>query len=67
VLDDIAEQELPKRPRLDAKTDATRWRMKNDDGRQTWHYLADDDAAKEWPQTYADKWYLGLPLVSFTS
>ncbi len=37
--------------------------MRNDDGRQTWHYLEDDEKAKEWPQSYADKWYLGLPLV----
>ena len=35
----------------------------DDDGRLTWHYLADDEAAKEWPQSYADKYDLGLPLV----
>jgi lanosterol synthase len=64
VLEEIAEQEFPKRPRLAAKTDPARWRMKNEDGRHTWHYLADDKAAREWPQNYADKWYLGLPLAS---
>lgn len=54
---------FPKRPRLEAKTDLTRWRVKDDDSRHTWHYLADDKAAAEWPQSYAEKWYLNLPLV----
>ncbi|KAL6876157.1 lanosterol synthase [Trichoderma longibrachiatum] len=53
---------FPKRPRLEAKTDLTRWRVKDDDSRHTWHYLADDKAAAEWPQSYAEKWYLNLPL-----
>lgn len=53
-----------KKPRLEESTDKTRWRMKDEDGRHTWHYLEDDDAAKAWPQSQADKWYLGLPLVS---
>lgn len=52
-----------KRPRIAEKTDFTRWRMRDDESRQTWHYLEDDEAAKRWPQTYADKYYLGLPLV----
>lgn len=64
VAEAIAEQEWPKKPRIDAKTDRTKWRMKDEDGRHTWKYLEGDDAAKEWPQTYADKYYLGLPLVS---
>ncbi|KAL4966074.1 terpene cyclase/mutase family protein [Aspergillus stella-maris] len=42
--------------------DRTRWRMKNENGRHTWHYLEDDKPAKDWPQTTADKYYLGLPL-----
>ncbi|EFQ34245.1 squalene/oxidosqualene cyclase [Colletotrichum graminicola] len=63
VAEAIAEQEWPKKPRVDAKTDRTRWRMKDEDGRHTWQYLDhDDEAAKNWPQTYADKYYLGLPL-----
>ncbi len=53
----------PKRAKLPAKTDRSRWRMLDDEGRHTWHYLEDDEKAKEWPQSYADKWYLGLPLV----
>ncbi|KAL4925989.1 terpene cyclase/mutase family protein [Aspergillus undulatus] len=42
--------------------DRTRWRMKNDNGRHTWHYLEDDETAHNWPQSLADKYYLGLPL-----
>lgn len=52
-----------KRPQLSTRTDYTRWRMLDEKGRQTWHYLEDDEDAKEWPQTTADKWYLGLPVV----
>lgn len=53
-----------KRQKLAEPVDRTRWRMKADEGRHTWHYLDDDAAVKEWPQSYADKWYLDLPLVS---
>ncbi|KAL2830617.1 terpenoid cyclases/protein prenyltransferase alpha-alpha toroid [Aspergillus cavernicola] len=42
--------------------DRSRWRLKNDNGRHTWHYLEDDEAVRLWPQTLADKYYLGLPL-----
>ncbi|CAG9944418.1 unnamed protein product [Clonostachys rosea f. rosea IK726] len=52
----------PKRPKLEAKTDITRWRLKDDDSRHTWHYLEDEKAASEWPQSYAEKYYLNLPL-----
>ncbi|KAL5612936.1 hypothetical protein BROUX41_003987 [Berkeleyomyces rouxiae] len=62
VAQAIAEQPWPKRPKLTTKTDVTRWRMKDDDGCHTWHYLADDEAAKEWPQSDADRWYLGIPM-----
>jgi len=53
-----------KRSKLRETTDHSRWRMRDDQGRHTWHYLEDDEAVKDWPQTYADKYYLGLPLVS---
>lgn len=53
-----------KRPRIEERTDFSRWRMRDDESRHTWHYLEDDEAAKEWPQTVADKYFLGLPLVS---
>lgn len=52
-----------KRQRMDERTDFARWRMKNDGGIQTWHYLESDEANKNWPQSIADKYYLGLPLV----
>jgi len=52
------------RPELEGRTDYSRWRMRDDHSRHTWQYLEDDDAAKAWPQTYADKYFLGLPLVS---
>jgi len=45
------------------KTDYSRWRLRDIKGVQTWHYLADDEAAKEWPQSAADKYHLGLPTV----
>ncbi|KAH6652541.1 squalene/oxidosqualene cyclase [Truncatella angustata] len=51
-----------KQPKVREDTDITRWRCLDDDGRLTWHYLEDDEDAKEWPQSYADKWYLGLDL-----
>jgi lanosterol synthase len=53
----------PKKPRIEQKTDHTRWRVKDDDSNHTWHYLKDDEAAKEWPQSYAEKYFLNLPLV----
>lgn len=52
-----------KRQRIETRTDYTRWRMRDDESRHSWHYLEDDDAAKEWSQSVADKYYLGLPLV----
>lgn len=52
-----------KRPKLQERTDFTRWRLLDEAGRQTWHYLQDDEDAKEWPQSTADKWFLGLPTV----
>ncbi|CAG9951648.1 unnamed protein product [Clonostachys rosea f. rosea IK726] len=57
----------PKRPKLEAKTDITRWRLKDDDSRHTWHYLEDEKAASEWPQSYAEKYYLNLPLVHIST
>ncbi|SPJ78321.1 related to lanosterol synthase [Fusarium torulosum] len=43
-------------------TDHTRWRLKDDDSRHTWHYLPDEEACKDWPQSNAEKFYLDLPL-----
>lgn len=47
-------------------TDHTRWRLKDDDSRHTWHYLLDEKACKDWPQSYPEKFHLDLPLVSLT-
>lgn len=52
-----------KRQKVAEPVDKTRWRMKADGGRHTWHYLDDDEAAEKWPQSYAEKWYLGQDLV----
>jgi hypothetical protein len=46
------------------KTDYSRWRLLDEDGRHTWHYLTTDKELKAWPQTVADKFHLGLPTVS---
>ncbi|KAI5786471.1 terpenoid cyclases/protein prenyltransferase alpha-alpha toroid [Peziza echinospora] len=42
------------------QTDYTRWRMKSDHGRQTWHYLKTDEELKAWPQSISDKYFLGM-------
>ena len=47
----------------DARTDLTRWRMKDDRGTQTWHYLETDEEVKQWPMSAADRHYLGLDTV----
>ncbi|KAF2841380.1 lanosterol synthase [Patellaria atrata CBS 101060] len=41
-------------------TDYSRWRLLDDRGRQTWHYLKTEKQIKEWPQSIADKWHLGM-------
>jgi lanosterol synthase len=48
----------------DEKTDYSRWRLLDDDGRQTWHYLESDEENEKWPQSFADKYFLGLPTVN---
>lgn len=47
----------------DLKTDYSRWRLRDERGVQTWHYLQTDEEVKEWPQSTADKWFLDLPTV----
>lgn len=46
------------------KTDYTRWRLKDDRGCQTWHYLSSVEEVKAWPQSAADKHFLGMDTVS---
>jgi hypothetical protein len=52
-----------KRPR-DQQTDRARWRLKDERGRQTWHYLESDEEGKEWEQSVADRYLLGMETVS---
>lgn len=49
---------------IDDATDPERWRLLDEQGRQTWHYLRTDDEIKKWPQTLYDKHHLSLPTVS---
>lgn len=44
-------------------TDLRRWRLLDERGRQTWHYLEKDEDLARWPQSTADKYFLELPLV----
>ncbi|KAH8646798.1 terpenoid cyclases/protein prenyltransferase alpha-alpha toroid [Xylariales sp. PMI_506] len=44
------------------KTDNTRWRLRDNDSRHTWHYLSAEEAARHGPQSAAEKYFLGLPL-----
>lgn len=46
------------------KTDYSRWRLRDDRGCQTWHYLKTDEEIKAWPQSTADKYFLGKETVS---
>ena len=48
---------------LSEKTDYSRWRLLDESGRHTWHYLTDDSEVEKWPQSTADKYHLGLPTV----
>jgi len=47
----------------DTQTDLTRWRLRNDRGVQTWHYL-ESEQLKTWPMSVADKYFLGFDTVS---
>ncbi|KAJ5199279.1 Prenyltransferase/squalene oxidase [Penicillium cf. griseofulvum] len=45
----------------DLKTDYSRWRLVDEEGRQTWRYLESDEENQKWPQSIADKYHLGMP------
>lgn len=51
----------------DEATDIQRWRLLDERGRQTWHYLETEEEVEAWPQSTADRYFLGLPLVSTIS
>jgi len=44
-------------------TNLKNWRLHDDHGCQTWHYLQSDEDVKSWPQSAADRYHLGLPMV----
>ena len=48
---------------VDLRTDINRWRLLDERGAQTWHYLESDEDVKKWPQSIVDRHHLGLPLV----
>ena len=48
---------------IDPETDISRWRLRDERGRQTWHYLESDKEAEDWPQSIVDRHHLGLPVV----
>jgi hypothetical protein len=52
---------------VDLRTDLSRWRLLDERGRQTWHYLESDKEVEKWPQSIADRHHLGLSLVSFST
>ncbi|OQO15300.1 hypothetical protein B0A48_00683 [Cryoendolithus antarcticus] len=43
----------------DAKTDHSRWRLRDTNGVHTWHYLESDEQVAAWPQSAAELHYLG--------
>lgn len=47
----------------DQKTDYSRWRLRDDRGCQTWHYLQSEEEVKAWPQSAADRYFLGMETV----
>lgn len=46
-------------------TDYTRWRLRDTkDGSHIWDYMSADEECAAQPQADADKYWVGLPLVS---
>lgn len=45
-------------------TDLSRWRLTNVEGRQSWHYVDDQDTPDR-PQTMLEAYSLGLDTVRF--
>ncbi|OMJ22073.1 Protostadienol synthase A [Smittium culicis] len=42
-------------------TDLTRWRLNVNEGRHTWEYLESDEECKKRPQSFIEKYWIGLP------
>ncbi|KAJ2006111.1 hypothetical protein GGI02_001215 [Coemansia sp. RSA 2322] len=43
------------------RSDLSRWRLNVDNGRHTWEYLGEDEAAAR-PQSFLERYWLGLPV-----
>ncbi len=57
--------DIPASPRQPF-TDYSCWRLRDtDDGRHVWDFLKTDEELEARPPSDADKYWLGLPLVSF--
>lgn len=52
--------------KTDPATDLSRWRLTNVEGRQTWHYVEDQDAPDR-EQTMLEAYSLGLDTVGIPS
>lgn len=50
----------------ETRTDHKRWRLLDERGRQRWMYLHSKEEAGAWPQSVADKYHLGMDVVSKT-
>jgi lanosterol synthase len=48
---------------LESKTNYDWWRLENVRGRQIWKYLESEEERARWPQSIADKYFLGLDTV----
>jgi lanosterol synthase len=59
----ISNIEAGQQTNTSTRTDYSRWRLLDERGRQTWQYLETDEAVENWPQSTADKYFLGLPTV----
>jgi hypothetical protein len=64
---EIEKQASLKRQKLGDRTDYSRWRLQDKNSDHTWIYVEDDEEAKAWPQSKAEKWYLGEDVVSWLS
>lgn len=48
------------------RTDLRRWRLRCIEGVHNWQYLSEDEASPA-PQSFAEKYFLGLPIVSLAA
>jgi len=59
-----ADGNVPLHSTGDQKTDYSRWRLMDEQGRQSWRYLESDEERADWPQTTFEKHFLGLDTAS---